>query len=692
MQLIRFLISISWMRIAAVIAAGLVCGVANTYLVTLIRGVVSPGPHPDATLGHFALTAVVILVSGVISQVLLIRLAQEAIFRLRADLSSGIVSAPLEHLERLGMHRLMATLTEDVRSLSQAVTAIPSICIDVTTILGCLVYLSILSGPLFVITVAGTLLGIACVETILKRVRGLYRQARENDDALLRAFTAVTLGIKELKLHRGRRQDFMDRHLLGSAEKLRAQNVEAGSKFAVAQGFGQVLQLATMALILFVIAKALKLPGDVMFGYVLVTTFLAMPMQNFMNRIPDLLRGDVALAKIRGMNLSMEAVHDESELPFTERPAATEARLQLTNVGYTYRFEAPSPFPEGPGSPTPGSGPHPGAGPGRPGKPGAQPNRPGAHPESAHPAGPNGHPDAPGSHPGQPGARAGRPGPHPEGPPPAGPGGHPGGPGSHPGGVGAHRPGMPPPPRRGGHPTGPDVNGHRWVDHGGHDGKPVPMSALPGDAGEGAAGFALGPIDLTFEPGQITFIVGGNGSGKSTLAKLITGLYVPRTGSLSLNGEQIDHENVEWFRQNSSAIFTDFHLFEDYLGFDRPGIDAEVQHYLEELQIAHKVTVRDGRLSTIDLSQGQRKRLALLTALLEDRSIYLFDEWAADQEPKFRDVFYTEILADLKARRKTVIVITHDDRYFHLADQLVKLDFGKLTEASATAGIAAHSE
>ncbi|WP_405135982.1 ATP-binding cassette domain-containing protein [Nocardia sp. NBC_01388] len=690
MQLIRFLISISWMRIAAVIAAGLVCGVANTYLVTLIRGVVSPGPHPDATLGHFALTAVVILVSGVISQVLLIRLAQEAIYRLRADLSSGIVSAPLEHLERLGMHRLMATLTEDVRSLSQAVTAIPSICIDVTTILGCLAYLSILSGPLFVITVAGTLLGIACVETILKRVRGLYRQARENDDALLRAFTAVTLGIKELKLHRGRRQDFMDRQLLGSAEKLRAQNVEAGSKFAVAQGFGQVLQLATMALILFVIAKALKLPGDVMFGYVLVTTFLAMPMQNFMNRIPDLLRGDVALAKIRGMNLSMEAVHDESELPFTERPAVTEARLQLTNVGYTYRFEAPSPFPEGPGSPTPGSGPHPGAGPGRPGKPGAQPNRPGAHPESAHPAGPNGHPDAPGTHPGQPGARAGRPGPHPEGPPPAGPGGHPGAPGSHPGGVGTHRPGMPPPPRRGGHPTGPDVNGHRWVDHGGHDGKPVPMSALPGDAG--AAGFSLGPIDLTFEPGQITFIVGGNGSGKSTLAKLITGLYVPRTGSLSLNGEQIDHENVEWFRQNSSAIFTDFHLFEDYLGFDRPGIDAEVQHYLEELQIAHKVTVRDGRLSTIDLSQGQRKRLALLTALLEDRSIYLFDEWAADQEPKFRDVFYTEILADLKARRKTVIVITHDDRYFHLADQLVKLDFGKLTEAAATAGVASHSE
>ncbi|MFF2557028.1 ATP-binding cassette domain-containing protein [Nocardia sp. NPDC058058] len=656
MQLIRFLISISWMRIAAVITAGLICGAANTYLVTLIRGVVSPEPHPQVTVWAFAATGLVILVSGVLSQVLLVRLAQDAIYRLRAELSSGIVSAPLEHLERLGMHRLMATLTEDVRSLSQAVTAIPSIAVDVATIIGCFIFLVVLSGPIFAITLVGTIIGISSVELFLKRVRVLYREARENDDALLRSFQAVTLGIKELKLHRGRRRDFMDRHLLGSARALRDQNVEAGSRFSIGQGLGQALQLATMALILFVVAKSLGVHQDVMVGYVLVTTFLAMPMQNFMHRIPDLLRGDVALAKIRGMNLSMETAHNESLLPYTDRPAATEARLELTNVSYNYRYEARSPMDEGPGGPPPGTGPH-----------------PGGRPEAANT---EGAPTLPG------GAPGGRPG----GPP----GGHPPHPGGHPGGAGAHRPGGPPPPRRGAHPTGPDVNGHRWVDHGKRDTRPVPMMALP-EAGEGD-GFRLGPIDLTFEPGQITFIVGGNGSGKSTLAKLITGLYVPRSGTVSLNGERIDHENIEWFRQNASAIFTDFHLFDDYLGFDRPGIDDEVRHYLEELQIAHKVTVQDGKLSTIDLSQGQRKRLALLTALLEDRAIYLFDEWAADQEPKFRDVFYTEILAELKARGKTVIVITHDDRYFHLADQLVKLDFGKLTEAEATAGLAPGAE
>ncbi|TDP33066.1 ATP-binding cassette domain-containing protein [Nocardia ignorata] len=610
MQLLRFLAALSPARIAAVVVAGLICGAANTYLVTLINAAVSPKPPPDDLITRFVLTGLVILVSGVLSQVLLIRLSQDAIYRLRSDLSSGIVAAPLEHLERLGMHRLMATLTEDVRSLSQAVTAIPAICVDVATIVGCFVFLAVVSGPIFAVTVAGTLVGIACVEMVLKRVRGIYREARENEDALLSSFQAVTLGIKELKLHRGRRRDFMDRHLLGSAGTLRDQNTDAGSKFSYAQGFGQALQLATMALILFVLAAALDLPRETMFGYVLVTTFLAMPMQNFMHRIPDLLRGDVALAKIRAMNLSMTTMHNEDELPYVERPPVGQAKLELSDVTYVYRSEAPSPVPPPPGT-------HPGGMPAHPPRPGVPPR------------GGNGHPGGP--HPAHPGARPS---------------------------------------------AGPDVNGKNWVDHGATDVRPVPLGPPPELDESGEGGFRLGPIDLVFEPGQITFIVGGNGSGKSTLAKIITGLYVPRTGSLSLNGERIDHDNIEWFRQNSSAVFTDFHLFEDYLGFDRPGIDAEVRRYLEELQIAHKVSVEGGRLSTVDLSQGQRKRLALLTALLEDRQIYVFDEWAADQEPRFREVFYREILSDLKQRGKTVIVITHDDRYFDCADQLVKLDFG----------------
>ena len=196
--------------------------------------------------------------------------------------------------------------------------------------------------------------------------------------------------------------------------------------------------------------------------------------------------------------------------------------------------------------------------------------------------------------------------------------------------------------------------------------------------GEEENRFSLGPVDLTFKPGEIVFIVGGNGSGKSTLAKLITGLYIPEAGEIKLDSEVITDDNREWYRQHFSVIFSDFYLFEKLLGMDKPALDEQAQEYLRQLKINHKVTIEKGKLSTTELSQGQRKRLALLTAYLENRPIYLFDEWASDQDPIFRDIFYKEILMNLKKRNKTVLVISHDDHYFHLADRIIKLDYGKV--------------
>jgi putative ATP-binding cassette transporter len=108
------------------------------------------------------------------------------------------------------------------------------------------------------------------------------------------------------------------------------------------------------------------------------------------------------------------------------------------------------------------------------------------------------------------------------------------------------------------------------------------------------------------------------------------------------------------------------------------GLDATAFKYLTQLHLNHKVEVKDGVLSTTELSRGQRKRLALLVAYLEDRSIYVFDEWAADQDPQFKEIFYSNLLPALKAKGKTVLVITHDDRYYHLADRVIKLEDGKL--------------
>lgn len=190
--------------------------------------------------------------------------------------------------------------------------------------------------------------------------------------------------------------------------------------------------------------------------------------------------------------------------------------------------------------------------------------------------------------------------------------------------------------------------------------------------------FVLGPISIQFSPGELVFLVGGNGSGKSTLAKIITGLYPPEGGEIRLDGRKIDHQNRDAYRQLFSAIFADFYLFDNLLGLHGPKLDDQARAYLEQFHLDRKVKIQNGALSTVAVSQGQRKRLALLTAYLEDRPFYLFDEWASDQDPYFKKIFYTQLLQDLKARGKTVLVISHDDRYFHVADRLIKLDYGKL--------------
>lgn len=193
---------------------------------------------------------------------------------------------------------------------------------------------------------------------------------------------------------------------------------------------------------------------------------------------------------------------------------------------------------------------------------------------------------------------------------------------------------------------------------------------------DGTPGYTVGPLNLTARAGEILFIQGGNGGGKSTLLKLLTGLYQPDRGGIYVNGERLVPSQYHRYRNLFSIIFTDFHLFDRLYGQQR--IDVErLERLLREMELDAKTTYHEGRFSNLNLSTGQRKRLSLLIALLDDKAIMVFDEWAADQDPIFRRYFYEVILPELKRQGKTIIAATHDDRYFAAADRVLKMEYGK---------------
>jgi putative ATP-binding cassette transporter len=200
-------------------------------------------------------------------------------------------------------------------------------------------------------------------------------------------------------------------------------------------------------------------------------------------------------------------------------------------------------------------------------------------------------------------------------------------------------------------------------------------------------GFALGPIDLTLRPGEVVLLAGGNGSGKTTLVKVLAGLYTPKGGTIRVDGREIGEAERSAYRQLFSVVFADGYLFRDLLGLERAGLADEAREGLERLGLARHVGFEGIAYSTTDLSQGQRRRLALLSARLEGRPVLVFDEWAANQDPHFKRAFYREILPELREMGKAVLVISHDEEYYDVADRLVRLRDGQtLDEAAWAAG------
>ncbi|MFL6286062.1 MAG: cyclic peptide export ABC transporter [Pyrinomonadaceae bacterium] len=533
MNIIKFLLRNSRGLALLAIIAGVLSGTSGAALIGLIHA--SLGAGPGALLNmqwQYAALCVVLLLTQYASQVFVLRLSQGAIYDLRLRLSKSIIDAPLRGLEEAGSPRLMASLTGDAATISAALINVPIICINVATILTCLVYVGVLSWQLLVGLLVFMALSIASYRLTVRKAMRHLKSARAEADTLFAHFRAIIDGNKELKLQRRRREEFYDEEIKTSAATVRQHNLRGITTYILADGWGRLLYFIFIGLLIYVVPRMTAVTVQDLTGYILIILYIRTPITVLLNVIPSFSEAQVALQKVNDLGLSLQREIGKERPALTAEVKAGWKTVELDGV----------------------------------------------------------------------------------------------------------------------------------------------MHAYSTDREEG--NFVLGPIDLTFRPGELVFLVGGNGSGKSTFAKILTGLYVPEAGEIRLDGRPVTSETRDSYRQLFSAVFSDYFLFERVVASDDPDLDARAHEYLVNLQLDHKLRVEDRKLSTTALSQGQRKRLTLLNAYLEDRPFYVFDEWASDQDPLFKRVFYTQLLPELKARGKAVLVITHDDQYYHVADRVVKLDYG----------------
>jgi putative ATP-binding cassette transporter len=530
--LLRFLLRHSQGVVLAMTLAGVLSGIFSVAVIASITHALY-GDHSAYLAIAFILLVAGKIVSAACAQWLLTRFSQGAILDLSLTLCTQILRAPLRRLEREGTGRILAVLTDDVSSVAWAVQSLPRLSTNLAVVLGGAAYLAWLSWKLFLLSAGLTIVGALTYKVINDRAFSVIREAREARASLFEHFRTLISGIKELALHRARREEFLNAELRPAAERYRRTNLQATARYMLADSWIQFLLYGLIGILLFAYPVLEGVPVEILTGYVLAILYVMAPLWAIIGTLPAVMRGQVALKKIEdlGLSLNTSAIPSATAQPAFPRPSSIELRRAV------FRYERTS-------------------------------------------------------------------------------------------------------------------------------------SEEP---------FVLGPIDFRLARNELVFVVGGNGSGKSTFAKVLTGLYPVHEGELLVDDVAVSAVSCESYREIFAAVFSDFHLFDKLLGIRSPSLDARVHEYLEILQINDKVRLEaDRRLSTIDLSQGQRKRLALMTAYLEDRPFYVFDEWAADQDPDYKRVFYSKLLPDLRQRGKGVVVITHDDRFFHLGDRIVRLDEGKI--------------
>ena len=535
----KFIVQRSRAMAWLMVCAGVLSGLLSAGVLALINHVLHhSSDHSLLVILGFAVLVAGKLLSNLWSQLLLVRFSQDTILDLSLSLCAKIVRAPLRGSEQRGAANILVTLTDDVSWVTWAIQCFPQLIMNVAVVLGCGIYLAWLSWGMFLGVVGVTVLGALGYRWLHTSALSVIYAARDARAELFQDFRSLTDGLKELLMHRARRQEFVNQEVRRAAESYRQANIEATRKQALAEAWTQVSFYSLIGFTVFLFPSVVTVSSEALTGYVVAVLYMMSPIWGIIGAMPTLERGQVALENIERLGVSLDSgPANVQPIELAGREAEILPIVQWNEVVFSYGEE-------------------------------------------------------------------------------------------------------------------------KGVE----------------------APFALGPISLELHPGELVFVIGGNGSGKSTFVKVLAGLYQPSQGHVTLAGTMITDANREWYREHFSVVFSDFHVFKRVLGQSDSLVERLAPQYLRLLHMDQKVTVHDRAFSTLDLSQGQRKRLALVTAYLEDRPIYVFDEWAADQDPQYKEIFYKTLLPDLRERGKLVVVITHDDRYFHLGDQVIKLDDGKVVE------------
>ena len=510
----------------------------NSYLLqsgeTTVQGV----------MWQFAALLVLYLAAATFAQIRLSKLGHQFVFELRTQLLKRIMDSHDAQIQLTGKPRLLASLSNDIRSISMAFARLPELVQGVLFTFGCSAYLIWLSPKLFIVTALILAVMILGSHYVVKRVYTSFKAMRGFEDKLYAHYETSLDGHKELKLNRYRAERFYNEDFTAAAAQNRHYAIRADSYHAFAVNWGNTLMLAAVGIIFYLsiyhhwasLADAATITMTVL--------FMRSPLSQAIGAFPMLMNSQVALNALNDLGLTdyQSSFHGNETLPQNWQS------IRLENITY------------------------------------------------AHPM------------------------------------------------------------------------------QGGHH-------------------FALQPVNLTLKRGETVFLIGANGSGKSTLSMVLAGLYTPQSGRIFVDNIEITEANRSAYRQLFASVFTDFHLFEKLVGDKGEDVSAElIAEWLGRLKMDEKVKIEQSRILNSKLSQGQKKRLGLLAAALENRSMLILDEWAADQDPQFRRMFYETLLPLLQQQGCTVFAISHDDKYFHHAERIISMKHGLLSEYGAEEAVRVADE